>query len=273
MDSTNIRNLEQIQEDDAPRRGFRLGTLLLASLAGGALMLAFVITSKREGPPARSQQDPLATLVAQAKKGGVSGDKLDGKEVTFPALLSDLGKPTTALAAVKDERGHLVKQDTAVTPAAPPPAADRLPVVPLPAGTLLSATPVTREPKDDLTRMAAERAQVSEATELAPGGSDGGFQIQIASFKDPADADAFVLDLRKRGHKAYRQSAYVPERGLWHRVRVGPFKNAFEAEQYKKQFEKTERVAPYVIDPHKQKQAEELRAAKLEARVKRFGRP
>ena len=89
----------------------------------------------------------------------------------------------------------------------------------------------------------------------------------------PQGIEVHVEDLRKRGHKAYRQSAYVPERGLWHRVRVGPFKNAFEAEQYKKQFEKNERVAPFVVDPHKQKQAEEARAAKLEARVKRFGRP
>ncbi|HMJ16362.1 MAG TPA: SPOR domain-containing protein [Polyangiaceae bacterium] len=274
MDSTNIRNLEQIQEDDAPRRGSRLGTLVLASLAGGALMLAFVVTTKRQGPPARSEQDPLSALVAQAKTSGVAGDKLEGRDVTFPALLSDLGKPTTALAAVKDERGHLVKQESAgASEALPPAASDRLPVVPLPAGTLLSATPVTREPKDNLTRMAAERAQVSESTELAASGSDGGFQIQIASFKDPADADAFVLDLRKRGHKAFRQPAYVPDRGLWHRVRVGPFKNQYEADQYRKQFEKTERVAPFVVDPHKQKQAEETRAAKMEARVRRFGRP
>jgi cell division septation protein DedD len=82
-----------------------------------------------------------------------------------------------------------------------------------------------------------------------------------------------VLDLRKRGHKAYRQGAYVPDRGLWHRVRVGPFKSAYEAERYKKQFEKSERVAPFVIDPHKQKQAEETRAAKHDARVRKYGRP
>ncbi len=30
--------------------------------------------------------------------------------MTFPGILSDDEKPTTALAAVKDERGNLVKQ-------------------------------------------------------------------------------------------------------------------------------------------------------------------
>ena len=168
MDSTNIRNLEQIQEDEAPRRGFRR-YLLWRRWQRRLCCLRHHQQTRR--PPSRSEQDPLATLVAQTKSGGVSGDKLEGKDVTFPALLSDLGKPTTALAAVKDERGHLVKQDRAA-PADPPPAGDSLPVVPLPAGTLLSATPVTREPKDNLTRLAAERAQVSETTELAEAGSD-----------------------------------------------------------------------------------------------------
>jgi DedD protein len=176
MDSTNIRNLEQIQEDDAPRRGPRLGTMLLASLAGGALVIAFVMTTKQKGPPQRSGDDPLAALVAESKNSAAAGEKLEGRDVTFPALLSDEGKPTTALAAVKDERGRLLKQDEVLARASslgmPPPAGDRLPVMPLPAGTLLSATSVTLKPKDDLTKLAADRSQVSEAAELAPAGAE-----------------------------------------------------------------------------------------------------
>ena len=40
MDSVNVRNLEQIQEEDPKRRSSRLGTLLLASLGGAALVAA-----------------------------------------------------------------------------------------------------------------------------------------------------------------------------------------------------------------------------------------
>lgn len=272
MDSVNVRNLEQIQEDDPKRRPSRLPALILASIGGAALVTVAVMSAKRSGPPATSQHDPLAALVADSKSSASAPpEKLDGTDVSFPKILSDEAAPTTALAAVKDERGRLVEQPGELVlppgaPTLPPPATDRLPVVPLPAGTLLSATPVTTQPKDSLTELAARASKTDDSTTLAPPGSDGGYQIQVASFKDAPDADAFVNDLRKRGHSAFRQPAYVPDRGLWHRVRIGPFKTKFAAQQYAAKFEKTERVSPFVVDPHKVKQQEEIRAAKLEAR-------
>jgi DedD protein len=279
MQPVNVRNLEQIQEDEVRPRSSRLGTLLLASVAGAALVVVGIVTAKRSGPPARSADDPLAQLVNQSKTEGRTPEKIDGRDVTFPGILSDDARPTTALAAVKDERGRLLKQEPAVldlppgAPNAPPPATDRLPVVPLPAGTLLSATPVTTEPKDSLTQLASNASKVGDAVEMAPPGSDSGYQIQVASFKDQPDADKFVDDLRKRGHRAFRQAAYVAGRGLWHRVRVGPFKTKYEADQYRLKFERAERVSPYVIDPHKLKEAEEIKAQKLEVRIKRYGKP
>jgi cell division septation protein DedD len=275
MDSVNVRNLEQIQEDDPKRRPSRLPALILASIGGAALVTVAVMSAKRSGPPATSKDDPLAALVADSKSSASAPpEKLDGTDVSFPKILSDEEAPTTALAAVKDERGRLVEQPGELVlppgaPTLPPPATDRLPVVPLPAGTLLSATPVTTQPKDSLTELAARASKTDDSTTLAPPGSDGGYQIQVASFKDAPDADAFVNDLRKRGHSAFRQPAYVPDRGLWHRVRIGPFKTKFAAQQYAAKFEKTERVSPFVVDPHKVKQQEEIRAAKLEARKRK----
>lgn len=275
MESVNVRNLEQIQEADPTRRSSRLGTLLLASLGSAALVMVGVMSMKRSGPPATSKDDPLAALVAEAKSDQAPPEKLEGSDVSFPGILSDGENPTTALAAVKDERGQLVKQEDLAlppgAPTAPPPATDVLPVVPLPAGTLLSSTPVTTQPKDSLTSLAAKASEPS-SVEMAPPGSDSGFQIQVASFKDAADADKFVDELRKRGHRAFRQAAYVQGRGLWHRVRIGPFKSSYEANQYKKKFEQTERVSPFVVDPHKVKQAEEIRAAKADARKRKYGR-
>ena len=49
----SVRNLEQIQEQDSARPS-RIGTLLLVSLAGAAVVTAFVMMSKKSGPPARS---------------------------------------------------------------------------------------------------------------------------------------------------------------------------------------------------------------------------
>lgn len=269
MASVNVRNLEQIQEQDSARPS-RIGTLLLVSLAGAALVSAFVMMSKKGGAPARSTQDPLAALVADAKTAATPAEVLDGKDVSFPRMLSDGATPTTALAAVKDERGRLVKQAEALDPtanpglpAAPPPAHDRLPVVPLPVGTLLNASPVITTPRDSLTDLAANAAAAKTDAELAPEGMEGGFQLQVASFKEQADAERAVEDLRKRGHRAFRQAAHVPDRGLWHRVRIGPFKTKLEALKYKERFERTERIAPFLIDPDKVKQAEEQRAARI----------
>src|SRR5882724_5215303 len=110
MESVNVRNLEQIQEEDRASRSSRLGALLLASLGGAALVTVLLVMAKRSGPPARTERDPLAELVKSAKITGTPAEQLDGKDVTFPGILSDAHKPTTALAAVKDERGRLVEQ-------------------------------------------------------------------------------------------------------------------------------------------------------------------
>jgi cell division septation protein DedD len=272
MEPVNVRNLEQIQEEDRAARSSRLGALLLASLGGAALVTVALVMAKRTGPPARAEHDPLAELVKSAKNTATPAEQLDGHDVTFPGILSDAQKPTTALAAVKDERGRLVEQppvDPAAAPSAPPPATDRLPVMPLPVGTLLSATPVTTEPKDPLTAMAQTASTLADNSQLAPAGMEGGYQLQVASYRDQADADKLVEDLRKRGHRAFRQAAYVPERGLWQRVRIGPFKSKFEAAEYKAKFERTERLSPLLVDPDKVKQAEEQRALRI-AKAKKF---
>jgi cell division septation protein DedD len=274
MDSVSVRNLEQIQEDDQGSRRSRFGALLLASLAGAAIVTSFVVMAGRSGPAATPAKDPLAELVSQAKNGAPPAESLEGRDVSFPSLLSDADDPTTALAAVKDERGRLVNQADAlvVVPSAPPPASDRLPIVPLPVGDVLNSTPVTNAPTDPLTSLAAGAARLPEDGSLAPSGSEGGFQLQVASFKDQADADTLVEELRRRAHKAYRQAAYVPERGLWHRVRIGPFKSRLLANDYREKFEKTERMTPYVVDPDRVKQAEAQRAVRLAAEKKRSGR-
>ncbi len=274
METVNVRDLEQIQELDSRTTGGRLATLVLAAIGGTALVIAGVTMARRSGPPAVSTTDPLAALVADAaehKRERVSPDHLDGRDVTFPRLLSDGKEPTTALAAVRDADGRLLERPAAASSAAgvPPPAADSLPVVPLPVGSLLESSPVTTNPRDDLTALSARVTAGAAEAELAPAGNDGGFQIQVASFKDQADADRFVEELRRRGHAAFRQAAYVPGRGLWHRVRVGPFKTKYEANQYRAKFERTERMAPFVVDPAQVERAEEARAAKLAARGRR----
>lgn len=269
MEPVNVRNLEQIQEVDRDGRSARLATVLLASLGGGALVFAFVLSAQKSTPPAEPSADPLAALVAKAKRPEATPpEAVRSSEVTFPGLLSDSPRPTTALAAVKDERGHLVAPapDPDPAPAVASPPAEKLPVVPLPAGTLLDETPVTEKPKDPLVALARDVSKVENAPLVMPGG-EGEYQLQVASFKEQADADRFVEELLKRGHRAYRQSAYVADRGLWHRVRIGPFKSKLSAEKYKAEFDRKERMNAFLVDPEKVKRQEELRKTKLAQRA------
>ncbi len=266
----SVRDLEQIQEESG-RGGVPVGTLFLSALAGGALVIALMISLERDAPPTVSESDPLAELLSKnAPQGTAPPLVVDNDNVTFPKLLSDEAAKTTALAAVKDERGRLLEQPALPGPEAAVtlPSTEGFPKQARPAGDLLSSTSVTTEPKDELSQLASDRSAES-AAEMAPPGSQGGYEIQVASFQDPADADAFVEELRRRGHSAYRQAAYVPERGLWHRVRIGPFKYKYKAKAYKEKLDREERMSSFLVDPDKVKRQEDIREAKRKAREKK----
>jgi cell division septation protein DedD len=248
-----------------------VGTLFLSALAGGALVIALMIGLERDEPPTVSETDPLAELLAKnAASAATPPLVVDHDNVTFPKLLSDESERTTALAAVKDERGRLLEQLPAVSAQAPAelPSTDGFPKQVRPAGDLLSATSVTNDPKDELSQLASDRTREAPL-EMAPPGMGGGYEIQVASFQDPADADAFVEELRRRGHSAFRQAAYVPERGLWHRVRIGPFKYKYKAQAYKDKLDKDERMSSFLVDPDKVKRQEDIKEAKRDARERK----
>ena len=59
--------------------------------------------------------------------------------------------------------------------------------------------------------------------------TDKKLTIQVASLKDSKDADEMVARLKKKGYPAYRTSSNIPEKGIWHRVRIGYFKDKAEA--------------------------------------------
>lgn len=269
MSPVNLRNLEQIHEDTSSRSP-RLATLLLAATGATAVIVVTLALRDRAPVQAPAEKDPLAALVASAEQQAKTGAGVRADELDFPDVLSDADSRTTALVAVKDEKGLLIPAEDDL-PLEPPVATDKIPVVPLPAGTLLTATPVTTQPKDELTQMAVQVARVPADTVPAPSGSDGGYLVQVASFKSEQDADEFVGELRKRGHSAFRVAANVPGRGIWHRVRIGSFKSRYEAERYKAHLEETERTIALVIDPDKVERQQQIRAAKLAERIRKYG--
>lgn len=260
IDGRAVRNLDEIQEDDPSARPSRAGALVLASLSGACIVLAAVLLL-RSPPRARVQStDPLGDLVAQARPGGSSAPLLDGvgQDVTFPSLLSDAKRPTTALEATHDGRSDTRAAAAAMpfelppgAPTTPPAAADRLPVVPLPAQNVLQGPASDPPPGDTLATM-AQHVSRDVGSETAEAGTPGGYQLQVSSFKTQGEADAFAAALRRRGHKAYVDPAQVKGRGTWFRVRVGPFKYRRSAVIYRQEFEAKERMVTFIVDPPKQ---------------------
>lgn len=254
MDTGAVRNLEEIQEEDPGVRPSRAGALVLASLGGACIVFAAVALLRAPQREKPVSADPLGDLVARAHPAGVKPAPRPatiGHDVTFPAILSDAKHPTTALEAVRGRR--TAKAEASVQPpaadAGPPFPADRLPVVPLPAQHVLGPAGGEVAQNDTLTAMARHVAR-EEGPETERGGP-GGYQLQVSSFKEPTDAENFAAALRRRGHKAYVEPAYVKGRGLWHRVRIGPFKYKRSAVIYRQEFEAKERLVTFIVDPPK----------------------
>ncbi len=279
----HLRNLESIHETSGGGSA-RWATFFLGAAGLAAVFASGWLLHDRKEEGQEQTTDPLAELLSAQKKQAKqerAPEELSPNDLDFPELLSDADERTTALVAVEDEKGRLVEQkarqkteqEQAPSEKQEEISPEELPSQPLAAGSLLNATSVTKAPKDELTQVAAKSAEVPEDAPAAPPGNAGGFQVQVASFKDQADADRFVAELRQRGHKAFRQPANVPDRGLWHRVRIGPFKTKYRATLYKSKFEKDERMAALVIDPDKVERKQKIRAAKLAERIRKYGTP
>jgi DedD protein len=268
MTLVDLRHLDQIQEHDHPGSGRGLGPWLLGAAGVGAVVLAAVMSMPEKQLAVASGVDPLSALIARAKEEhSPPSDQLSEDHISFAQILADKERPSTALVAVKTRSGGFVENsEPSLMPAAPPPG-DELPVVPLPAGKLLESTKVTVEPQDGLTELAADRAQLPLGGERAEAGSAGEYQIQVASFRDETEANAYVGELRLRGYHAYSQPARVPNRGLWHRVRIGPFNDKFKALAYKAEFEQKEGMTAFLVDPEQVENRAAQRAAKVAARA------
>jgi DedD protein len=253
----SVRNLDEIQEDEPGPRATRAGALILASLGGACIVFAAALLMRSPPKAKVKNTDPLGDLVARAHPAGANEPAKPtgvGQEVTFPATLSDAKRPTTALEAVRDPKpaSALPFSLPPGAPSTPPLASDRLPVMPLPAQHVLQRPAPDSGPGDTLTAM-AKHVSRDDGAESSAAGTAGGYQLQVSSFKTAPEAEAFAAALRRRGHRAYVEAAEVRGRGLWHRVRIGPFKYKHAATIYRQDFEAKERMVTFIIDPPKTK--------------------
>lgn len=251
-DAASVRNLERIQEDGPREGGGRGATIALVVMGSACVLFAtMAFGARKSSTSAQKKVDPLAELANKSSLGG-SPTILPG-EVTFPGILSDKPNPATAMAAATAPMGSM-------SVPAPPPATDKLPVVPLPARHALGAafaapSATVTKAQDKLSLLAAGATDpVAAGGSLVASGAEGGWQVQVSSFRTAGEADAFATQLRARGHKAHVQRAEIPGRGTWFRVKIGPFATQHEATKYRSTFEAKEKMPGFVVksgvDPH-----------------------
>jgi len=80
-----------------------------------------------------------------------------------------------------------------------------------------------------------------------PTKAKGRFTLQLGSFPDRAEAEAFSRRFTPQG--AYVIASEIPNKGTWYRVRVGDYANSKDAIAAKSNFEKQHNVIAYVVGP------------------------
>jgi len=195
--------------------------------------------------------DPLAAL-----------DKLGSEEraerLEFPsALAGDSTSPSdqVEIAAV-DDAPAANKAAPAPTPKpaaktpAPPPAQQEPPAPkPTPAPAPTPAKPATATPAQEPPPPAAKPAAeiVAEAaTPAKPAPKRARFTLQLSSFQDRTEAEAFHAELTSAGYEPYITEANVPDKGRWYRVRLGKYATHQDALDAKADFEKRQKIIAYV---------------------------
>jgi cell division protein FtsN len=104
----------------------------------------------------------------------------------------------------------------AATPAKPPAK----------AATAAADASENKKPRFDFYNIlpgTEEPVTEQQAKEAPPAGSKEQYYLQAGAFPNEADADNLKARLALMGIEATVQSANVPDKGVWHRVRVGPF--------------------------------------------------
>ncbi|MDH5491515.1 MAG: SPOR domain-containing protein [Myxococcales bacterium] len=255
---TGMRDLEQIQEHEGDEGGLRRGAtigLAAAVIVGLILAMASLLGGATASADLESGTDPLAALARAAESRArrdaaqepVQETTVDRASLTFPEILVNDDRPevAAALAAAAAEYAH---PEPIPAPAAQPSALGSALAADLPAGASVGPE------REHLSRTAlldpmVSAALPSRAPTLAPvsAGSEGRYTLQVISYREAALADEMADLLRGRGHHAFVTSADIPDRGVFYRVRVGPFESQREAQAYRADFETSEGMITYVV--------------------------
>jgi cell division septation protein DedD len=75
----------------------------------------------------------------------------------------------------------------------------------------------------------------------------GKFTLQLSSFQDKSEAEAFLSSMKSAGYQAYLTEAEVSGKGTFYRVRLGSFRSLDAATDAKAEYEKSAKKSAQVM--------------------------
>lgn len=94
---------------------------------------------------------------------------------------------------------------------------------------------------------APKKAAPEKPAPAAPAPTGGNFAVQVAASKDRKAAEDLKDRLVQHGFPGYMIRENVPGKGLWYRVRVGPFEEKDEARKMKRRIEEQAKLAGILV--------------------------
>ena len=243
MDEPALRDIERwkdkIEVHLDNRQVFFLffGSALVACM----LFVLGVIVGKRIESRGRADapeiQDPLAALDRVNQSATAVPVGQTEQPLTFPkALIGTTPKPKAAAPSPKVTPAPAAAPAPAAPPVEKPKAPAAAAAPPKPAAPVkVAAAPKPAAP--------APAAATPPAAEVKPA-ARGKFTLQLSSFPDRSEADAFAKKFAGQG--AFVITSEIPGKGTWYRVRVGNYASAQEASTAKTSFEKQHNIIAYV---------------------------
>ena len=122
----------------------------------------------------------------------------------------------------------------------PPQAASQTIAAPVRNTTVPALPNVPKSPSDEI-RVGRQQAQplAGNRAQTAPLPDGTIYSVQVASSQRREDAERLVRRFGANGFQAYIMEADLGAKGVWYRVRVGNFVKRDQAEEFKKELERT----------------------------------
>jgi cell division septation protein DedD len=76
--------------------------------------------------------------------------------------------------------------------------------------------------------------------------ADGGYSVQVGSFASVADAGRYKKTLQQKGYPVFIAEADLGAKGIWYRVRLGPYADADAAQKVLRKAAETDHIKGFV---------------------------